>query len=393
MDSQDNPFNPGAGFPPPELAGRDYLTSEFKVALGRRINRRHGKHMFLIGLRGIGKTVLLNHSCSLAEEMNYEVVFLEVKATESKSGGFLRILAKDIGDLLPYLTKGLASRASDKIRRALSAFSVNLSADGVSISVDPNRKDYPIDTDFIEKDLTNLFVAVGEAAAVQEKGILIAIDEVQDLTQHELAAVLAAAHRIDQLQLPLLLIGAGLLNLPGKAGNAKSYAERLVDFPRLYPLPEKDAKAALVVPAEKKGVSIQETALDEMIDKSGGYPYFIQEWGKRTWNAASGNTITADDVRRAEPVVEKSLDENFFATRTDRLTRREIEFLGAMASLGPGPHKLADIAIEMQVKSSTISPRRQDLIDKGMIYSPSYGELAFSVPMFDDYIKRVEDRV
>ena len=262
----------------------------------------------------------------------------------------------------------------------------------MSISVDPNRKDYPVDTDFMEKDLTNLFVAVGEAAADQEKGILIAIDEVQDLTQHELAAVLAAAHRIDQLQLPILLIGAGLLNLPGKAGNAKSYAERLVDFSRLYPLPEEDAKAALVVPAEKNGVTIQEAALDEIIGKSGGYPYFIQEWGMRTWNAASGNTITADDVGKAEPVVEKSLDENFFATRTDRLTRREIEFLGAMASLGPGPHKLADIAIAMQVKSSTISPRRQDLIDKGMIYSPSYGELAFSVPMFDDYIKRVEGR-
>lgn len=393
MDSQANPFNPGAGFPPPELAGRDYLTSEFQVALGRRINRQHGKHMFLVGLRGIGKTVLLNQACSIAEEMNYEVVFLEVKATESKSGGFLRLLAADIGDLLPDLTKRLASRTAEKIRRALSAFSINFSAEGMSISVDPNPKDYQVDTDFIERDLTNLFVAIGEAAADQEKGILIAIDEVQDLKEHELAAVLAAAHRIDQLQLPLLLAGAGLLNLPGKAGNAKSYAERLVDFPRLYPLPEKDAKAALVVPAEKKKVSIQKAALAEMVSKSGGYPYFIQEWGKRTWNAASGNIITADDVRKAEPVVEKSLDENFFATRTDRLTRREIEFLRAMASLGPGSHKLADIARQMEVKSSTISPRRQDLIDKGMIYSPSYGELAFSVPMFDDYINRVANRV
>ena len=388
MDSQNNPFNPGAGYPPPELVGRDYLTSEFRIALGRRIKRRHGKHIFLIGLRGVGKTVLLNQACSIAKGMEYEVIFGEVKATSSTSGAFLRVLAEDIGDMLPQLTKGLAAKASEKIRRALGAFSVNFSPDGISIRLDPNPNESRYTSVFIERDLTNLFVAMGEAAAEQGRGILIAIDEVQDLTEHELAAVIAAAHRSDQLQLPILLIGAGLPHLPGKAGDAKSYAERLIEFPQLGRLPEDDAKAALVLPAEREGVKIQEQALDRMVVESEGYPYFIQEWGKRAWDVASENQITQDDVREAEKLVAESLDKNFFQVRMGRLTPKEMEYLHAMASLGAGPHRSSDISKQLGVSSRNISVRRQALINKGMIYSPTYGEQAFSVPLFDKYLKR-----
>lgn len=388
MDSQNNPFNPGAGYPPPELVGRDYLTSEFRIALGRRIKRRHGKHIFLIGLRGVGKTVLLNQACSIAKGMEYEVIFGEVKATGSTSGAFLRVLAEDIGDMLPQLTKGLAAKASEKIRRALGAFSVNFSPEGISIRLDPNPNESRSTAVFIERDLTNLFVAIGEAAAEQGRGILIAIDEVQDLTEHELAAVIAAAHRSDQLQLPILLIGAGLPHLPGKAGDAKSYAERLIEFPQLGRLPEDDAKAALVLPAEREGVKIQEQALDRMVAESEGYPYFIQEWGKRAWDVASENQITQDDVREAEKLVAESLDKNFFQVRMGRLTPKEMEYLHAMATLGAGPHRSSDISKQLGLSSRNISVRRQALINKGMIYSPTYGEQAFSVPLFDKYLKR-----
>jgi len=388
MDSENNPFNPGAGYPPPELVGRDYLISEFRISLGRRIKRRHGKHVFLIGLRGVGKTVLLNHACSIAGDMEYEVIFREVKAAGSDTGGFLHFLAADIGDLLPNLTKGLAARASEKIRKALGTFSVSFSPDGVSIRLEPNPNETYSDSVFIERDLTNLFVSIGEAAAEQRRGILVAIDEVQDLTEQELAAVIAAAHRVDQLQLPILLIGAGLPHLPGKAGDAKSYAERLIEFPELGRLPKDDAKAALVLPAEREGVKIQEKALERMVAESEGYPYFIQEWGKRAWDTANSGIITTEDVKAAERLVEESLDKNFFQVRIGRLTPKEMEYLQAMASLGPGPYRSSDISKQLGVGSRNISVRRQSLINKGMIYSPTYGEQAFSVPLFAKYLKR-----
>lgn len=389
MDPAINPYNPGAGYPPPELVGRDHLISQVRIALGRRISGRHGKHFFLIGLRGVGKTVLLKHVRTIAKDMGYEEVFGEAASSGPSSGTFPRRMAKKIDNILPQLTKGLAAKASEKIRRALSAFSVGISPDGVSLRIDSDPNFSNIDYELMGEDLTDLVLAVGEAAAAQEKGILIAVDEVQDLPEGELAALIAAAHQADQEELPVLLIGAGLPHLPGKAGNAKSYSERLFNFRSLGPLPEDDTRAALLLPAEREGVKIQESALDLMVAASEGYPYFVQEWGNNTWDVATGATITAGDVKTAEPLVETSLDENFYQVRKGRLTPKETEYLQAMAALGPGPHRSSDIAEQLGVRSDKISARRKDLIDKGMIYSPAHGELAFSVPLFDKYLNRI----
>lgn len=386
MDPRTNPFNPGAGIAPPELVGRDYLTSEIDTALGRRASGRHGKHMLIIGLRGVGKTVLLNHACDLAKDMDYAVIFEEADASMRQAGAFTRELAQQIGTMLPQLAKGLAARALDKIRQALSAFSMTISPDGLSLRVEADPG--PASIVHSGRNLTNLFVAIGEAAAERKQSILIAVDEVQDLPVEDMSSLIAAAHRADQLLLPILLIGAGLPNLPGKAGNAKSYSERLFRFPRLGPLREDESKEALVIPAERAGVEFQESALRQIVAASEGYPYFIQEWGKRTWNVASGSTITTKDVQTAEPIVEISLDEDFYHVRVGRLTPREIEYLRAMAQLGPGPYSSPEIAKQLGVATSSLSARRKDLIDKGMIYSPTHGELAFSVPLFDKHLKR-----
>ena len=330
--------------------------------------------------------MLLNHACDLAKDMDYAVIFEEADSSMYRAGAFTTELAQQIGTILPQLTKGLAARALDKIRQALSAFSMTISPDGLSLKVEADPS--PASIANPGRNLTNLFVAVGEAAAERKKSILIAVDEVQDLPVGDLSALIAAAHRADQLLLPILLIGAGLPNLPGKTGNAKSYSERLFQFPRLGPLKEDEAKEALVIPAERAGVEFQKSALNQIVAVSEGYPYFIQEWGKRTWNVASSNTITTKDVKTAEPIVEIALDEDFYHVRVGRLTPREIEYLQAMAQLGPGPYSSPEIAKKLGVSTSSLSTRRKDLIDKGMIYSPTHGELAFSVPLFDKHLKR-----
>ena len=388
MDPQTNPYNPGAGYPPPELVGRDALISQFRIALGRRISGRHGKHIFLIGLRGVGKTVLLYHVRALAKEMDYEVIFGEAASAGPSAGTFPTRVARKIGDMLPQLTMGPASKAAERIRRSLRAFSVSVSPDGVSLRIDSDPNPSHTDYGFIEEDLTDLVVAVGEAAKERKKGVLIAVDEVQDLHEGELAALIAAVHQVDQMQLPVLLIGAGLPHLPGKACDAKSYSERLFQFPELARLSHEDSEAALVLPASRVGVEIEKAALGLMVEASEGYPYFIQQWGNCTWDVAKDKTIGEHDAKAAESLVEARLDQDFYQGRMGRLTQKEIEYLRAMANIGAEPYKSADIAEALGVQQSSMSNRRKDLINKGMIYSPSHGELAFSVPMFDKYLKR-----
>ena len=388
MDPQTNPYNPGAGYPPPELVGRDSLITQFRTALGRRISGRHGKHTLLIGLRGVGKTVLLYHVRSTAKEMGYEEVFGEAASSGPSAGTFPTRVARKIGAILPQLTAGLASKAVEKIRRSLSAFSVSVSPEGVSLRIDSDPNFSHADYGLLEEDLTDLVVAAGQAAAERKKGILLAVDEVQDLSEGELAALIAAVHQADQMQLPVLLVGAGLPHLPGKACDAKSYSERLFQYPRLTRLSPEDAEAALALPAKRVGVDIDKAALAHMVEASDGYPYFIQQWGSCAWDLAEGSTITEHDAKAAEPIVEATLDEHFYQGRMGRLTQKEVEYLRAMANLGPGHYRSADIAKSLGVDQSSISNRRKDLIDKGMIYSPAHGELAFSVPMFDEYLKR-----
>jgi len=386
MDPVQNPFSPGAGTPPPAFFGRDELMESYRVALRRTVSGRPGKSLMPIGLRGVGKTVLLNRFDQMAQEENLVGAFIEAPET----GDFEHLLAARLRSILIELDRGTVSRAVKRALGILKSFSYTL-PDGASIALNVDPIAGSADSGVLAEDTTDLLVAVGEAVKDRERGLLIAIDEVQYLSPEELAALISAIHRTVQLGLPVILVGAGLPQLPGLAGNAKSYAERLFDFPEIGSLGRDDAKAVLETPAREQGVGFSDDALDRLLDFTQGYPYFLQEWGYHVWNAAPDSPITLDDVYLAARDVQRRLDENFFRVRMDRLTPAEKKYLVAMAELGPGPHRSGDIAAKLNVKVESVAPRRSGLIQKGMVYSPAHGDTAFTVPMFDDFLRRSQD--
>lgn len=383
MDPVANPFSPGAGTPPPAFVGRDDLLSTYQIALERTVRGRPGKSLMPIGLRGVGKTVLLNRFVELSEDQELVSAFIEAPET----GDFKRLLAAKLRAVLIALDQGSVSQAVKRALGALRSFTYNL-PDGTSISLNVNALAGTADSGVLAEDVTDLLVEVGRAAQDRHRGLLLAIDEVQYLTEEELAALITAVHRTVQLRLPVILVGAGLPQLPGLAGNAKSYAERLFNFPEIGSLDDADARQVLTAPAHKQGVEFADDALDRLLEFTQGYPYFLQEWGYHVWNAAPGSPITLEDVNAAADHVQAQLDENFFRVRMDRLTPAEKAYLGAMADLGKGPHRSGDIATKLGVKVESVAPRRSGLIKKGMIYSPSHGDTAFTVPMFDDFLRR-----
>ena len=392
MDPKGNPYTPGSGVTPPELVGRDHLIEQFDISLSRRLDGLHSKNYLIIGLRGVGKTVLLNSVIDMAQVMGYEVVKVEVETVSRDSGkGYVEKLAAGIRRILLPLTRGVVSSAVNKALSVVRLFSVTL-PEGVSVKIDPVGIDDYSGFGILEDDLTTLIEATGEAAAARKKGILIVLDEAQNLTKPELAATIAALHQTAQRNLPVLLVGAGLPHLRGRAGEAKTYSERFFEFPELGSLDDDDAKSALVLPAQRKGVSIRGDALEHMVAVSRGYPYFIQEWGNHAWNVAQGKVIKIDDIKIAAPLVEESLDNNFFQVRMDQLTSKEIEYLIAMAQLGEGPHRSSQIAEKLSTKMSSIAPRRSKLIEKGMIYSPARGRTAFTVPLFHEFLQKQSAR-
>jgi len=241
----------------------------------------------------------------------------------------------------------------------------------------------------LESDLQDLLQAAGEAAAKIDTALAMFIDELQYVKEEELAALITALHRTAQRRMPVVLVGAGLPQLPGRMGRAKSYAERLFDFPTIGPLSPSDAAVALVRPASAEGVEIDDDALGLIIDSTKGYPYFLQEWGKQCWDTAQQSPITIEDVRVASKIAVAALDESFFRVRLDRLTPSEKKYLRAMAQLGAGPHRSGDIAIELQRKIQSVAPVRSNLIQKGMIWSPSHGDTGFTVPLFDQFMCRI----
>ena len=382
MEELSNPYRPGAGTSPPALLGRDALVDHFGVAVRRSLAGRPGKAVMPVGLRGVGKTVLLNRFAEIAEQEGMAVGFIE-----APEQGDLRVaLATRVRRILLRLDRTPGERVL-KALRVLKTFSAQL-PDGTRLSLDVDVLPGYADSGDLSEDLTDLLVAVGQAARARGSGVLLAIDEVQYLSPGELAAVITAIHRSTQLSLPVLLVGAGLPQLPGLAGAAKSYAERLFEFPEIGSLDPADARAALLIPAQAQGVDFTDGALDLIGAATGGYPYFLQEWGYHLWNAAGSSPVTAEDVRRAHPGVIEHLDRNFFAVRFDRLTPKEKQYLRAMADLGPGPHRSGDIAARLGVRVETIAPRRSALISKGMIYSPAHGDTAFTVPLFDQFLRR-----
>ena len=388
MDPVTNPYAPGAGSQPPELAGRGDIIEKTRIALARVKKGYSAKSLMLVGLRGVGKTVLLNHISSMAQNEGYIAVMGE--AQENKSLPEL---------LIPALRRILIrldskERVNERVKRALMvlkgfANSVKIKIHGVDIGLNIEAELGTADSGDLESDLAELFQAVGEAAKSQGQAVAIIIDELQYLTEGEFAALIMAVHRVSQQQLPVILIGAGLPQLVGLAGKAKSYAERLFDYPDVGALSEPDAREALTEPARREGVQYEGDALDEIYHLTKGYPYFVQEWGYNAWNVADKSPITLDDVKEAGAVSTKKLDESFFRVRFDRLTPREKEYLFSMAHIGPGPHRSGDVAKSMDVTVESIAPTRGSLIKKGMIYSPSHGDTAFTVPMFDEYLKRV----
>lgn len=383
MDPVENPFAPGAGTQPPAFLGRQDLLDGYRVALRRTIDGRPGKSIMPIGLRGVGKTVLLNRFDQMAHDEGLVRAFIEAPET----GDFEHLLAARLRSILLELDADSVSSAVKRALGILKSFTYTL-ADGSSISLNVDPIAGRADSGVLADDVTDLLISVGEAMLERGRGLLLAVDEVQYLDAEELAALITAVHRTVQLGLPVILVGAGLPQLPGLAGNAKSYAERLFDFPEIGSLGDDDAAAVLSVPARELGVDFSSEALARLLEFTQGYPYFLQEWGYHVWNAAPTSPIGLDDVNLAARDVQQRLDENFFRVRMDRLTPLERRYLVAMAELGPGPHRSGDIAARIGVKVESVAPRRSTLIKKGMVYSPAHGDTAFTVPMFDDFLRR-----
>lgn len=387
MDPIKNPFSPGAGSPPPELVGRDPILEQARILLGRVQQKKPEKSMLLTGLRGVGKTVLLNEIKRMAESTGYHTISIE--AHEGKALGPL--IAPYLRSLLYDLDR--IAGAGDKVKRGLAVLrsfigALKLTVGDVSIGLDIDPEKGSADSGDLEIDLPNLFAAIGEAAQDRNRAVAIFIDEIQYFSHKELGALIMAMHQMQQRQLPLVLLGAGLPILPGMAGESKSYAERLFSFPIIGALSQENTAKALQEPAQDAGVAFEVAALDEVFQLTKGYPYFLQEWGYVAWNLATTSPISLQVVRDARSTVIPRLDENFFRVRYDRLTPSEKNFLRAIAELGPGAHRTGDIAEMLKVKVTSLGPVRAKLINKGMIYSPAHGDLDFTVPLFDDFMIR-----
>jgi hypothetical protein len=386
MDPVRNPFAPGAGSQPPELAGRDAIISDVKTALQRVLLGRHDRSQILLGLRGTGKTVLLNRIEQLAQGYGHLTAFIEAP----EGIPLAQLLYPKIHQVLRQLS--LIENARDtahKAMRALRSFAsiFKISTGDVSLSVDPETG--TADSGNLEYDLGDLFVRIGEAAQSADKAWTLLIDEVQYLKESDFSALIVAIHRVNQKRLPVMFFGAGLPQTAALSGNAKSYAELLFSYPPIGPLDDLSASAAIRQPIEDEGESIADNALDIILARTQGYPYFLQELGYQAWNIAKASPINDGDVEMATQEAVRRLDEGFFRVRYDRLTPKEREYVVAMARLGKGPYRSSDVAAELGESVQSLGPRRATIINKGMIYSPAHGDIAFTVPLFEEYLERV----
>jgi hypothetical protein len=384
MDPLLNPFSPGAGAPPPELAGRDEILEAARIALHRIRAGRSEKSQMLLGLRGVGKTVLLNKIGEMAEEIGYHVVMLEAPEGQCLAEYLAPALKSTILRLdRTEKAKESVSRAVGALRGFASAFKVSIGEFSIAVSEPPMA-----DSGNLEVDLPALFLAVGQAAKAADSSVAILVDEVQYLSEADLRALIVALHAIAQRGLPVVMFGAGLPQVAAMSGEAKSYAERLFDFPSVGQLGAIAARQAIEQPIRSEGAEIDYEALDRIVSVTKGYPYFLQEWGKHTWNVAKRFPITASDVTAASQSATDALDKSFFRVRFDRLTPREQGYLRAMAELGAGPHRSGAIADALGRAVESTGPLRSGLIRKGMVWSPAHGETAFTVPLFDEFMRR-----
>lgn len=388
MDPINNPYSPGAGTPPPELAGRDDLREAVRICIERLKRGNPAKSVLMVGLRGVGKTVLLDQMRNDAEASGTHTVRIEAPERRSLPA----LLAPQLRLALLRLSrieaaKSMAQRALRGLAGFAKALKVKYSDIEVGFDFDPEPGF--ADNGDLELDLSALLEEIGRVAKKANTALVIFIDELQYVDESELAALISALHRCTQQRLPVCVVGAGLPQLRGRAGNAKSYAERLFDYPEIGPLPSAAARRALVKPAEDQQVSYVPEAVERIIAHTHGYPYFLQEWGKHAWDVAQESPIKEADVSAAAVAAVAALDESFFRVRFDRLTPLQKKYLRAMAELGPGPHRSGDIAETLGRKVTALGPTRNELIGKGMIWSPSHGDTAFTVPLFDEFMKRI----
>lgn len=389
MDPIINPFAPGAGTPPPELAGRDSVREQVRIALERIRRGSPAKSVILVGLRGVGKTVLLRRMADDAERAGIRPIRVETPEDRSLPS----VLAPHLRTALERLKAQSDSRAQQLAGRALRALAgfvraLKVKYNDIEISLADPPEAGLADNGDLDSDLPALLEATGEVARAAATALVLFIDELQYVPEEELAALITALHLCGQRQLPITLVGAGLPALRGNTGKAKSYAERLFDFPAVGPLSRPDAEQAIRKPASVHGVAFDDDALSAILDKTEGYPYFLQEWGKHVWEVATGSPITASDVARAHDATVAALDASFFSVRLDRLTPAEKRYLRAMAELGPGAHRSGAIAECLGRSVQSLAPLRSKLIQKGMVWSPSHGDTAFTVPLFDEFMRR-----
>jgi hypothetical protein len=385
MDPLANPYSMSAGNPPKALTGREAQTEQFRTLLGRLGRGMSEPSMIVFGLRGVGKTVLLLEFEGIADALGWTAPDpIEIRSdtnfrAELADAAYQALLRLDrrraLGERLKSFT-GL-----------LSGFKVGASTEGsVEFSFDPGAVAGASGN--LERDLTSLFVELGETARQHDTGVVFLIDEMQFLGREEIEATAAAMHRMSQKQLPIALAGAGLPQLPGLIVDAKSYAERLFSYPEIGPLSPDAARQALFEPAQAEGVGFEDDALQRIVELSGCYAAFVQAYGKETWNMAPGSPITLADVQASEPVVEAKLDEEFFHVRFEKATPAERRYMAAMADLGDGPYKTGDVAGRLGGRASSSSVHRDSLIKKGLIFSPDHGEVNFTVPHFSPFMRR-----
>ncbi len=368
-----NPYAPGAGTPPPALVGRDGVIEDTEIGLRRIMAARSSQHQLITGLRGVGKTVLLGKLAALAEHVGFRVIRVEAVGGDDALRSFLRQSRRIVEQLD-------RSRATT---RALSSIeSVSLTVAGTGVKVDR------VATSPDRDALTDVVVELASAAADDELGVMLAIDEAQILDPGDLRRLLAGAHRCGQDGLPLFAILAGLPNLVGRIADAATYAERMFRVADLGPLSPDQVTAAVVRPAEELGVGWSAGATESVVDRSDGYPFFVQTWAYHTWNAAQDDPISAADVERAVPNASHALDTAFFAARISRIPASEVAYVQALASLGPGPHRSGEVAAAAEKTTSQVAAFRDRLIGEGLVYAPRYGWVEFAVPHFDRYIMR-----
>jgi hypothetical protein len=387
MDPFRNPFAPGAGTPPPELAGRGELLAQTKVALARIRAGRPARSLILYGLRGVGKTVLLTTMRNGAEAAGMMTVSIEAPENRSLPG----VLIPPLRAALLRLDR--VKRVGADVSRALRALAgfakLKAKYGDVEVTLEIDPEPGLADSGDLEADLTDLIIAVGETARERDTAVVLAIDELQYVPEQQLAALIMALHRANQRTIPVTLIGAGLPPLLAQMGEAKSYAERLFQFVPIGALDRSAAEEAIRLPIQREGEMIESDAVAAILRSTQGYPYFLQEWGKHSWDVAPHSPISADDVVIGGVAAIAELDASFFRVRFDQLAPSEKRYLRAMADLGPGHHRSGDIADQLGVKVTTVAPTRNSLIRKGMLYSPAHGDTAFTVPLFDEFLKRV----